>query len=177
MADQSSRTALLLIDLEREWTDPDSSYYLGRGNLDEYCDTINRLIAWARANQTTVIFIRNISREPQEPFADGSDNAELLPQLHADESDAVIEKERIDPFYGTELDKELGEIDRVIVAGILTNLCVRSAVEAAYDRDFAITLVEDCCLAMDDETHAFTVRDLRETRPEIAVTTLDGLYG
>ena len=58
------------------------------------------------------------------------------------------------------------------VGGILTNLCVRSLVSDAYDRGFAITIVEDCCTAFDETTHNFTLKDLKTTREEIEIVKL-----
>ncbi len=58
------------------------------------------------------------------------------------------------------------------MAGILTNLCVRSAVQDAYDRDFEIVVIQDCCKASNIETHRFTIKDLKATRGEIIFLNL-----
>jgi nicotinamidase-related amidase len=63
-------------------------------------------------------------------------------------------------------------IKRVIVAWILTNLCVRSFIQDAYDREFAITVIKDCCVAHTLETQEFTFYDLAQTREEIEFTDL-----
>jgi nicotinamidase-related amidase len=64
-------------------------------------------------------------------------------------------------------------MDKIIVAGILTNLCVRSLVPDAYDRNFDVTIINDCCIAFTKEIHEFTLKDLKETRPEIQIEKLD----
>ncbi|PIR58958.1 MAG: hypothetical protein COU69_02780 [Candidatus Pacebacteria bacterium CG10_big_fil_rev_8_21_14_0_10_56_10] len=41
-------------------------------------------------------------------------------------------------------------------AQLQSHLCVRSLVQDAYDRDFDIAVIKDCCVAFDQETHDFT---------------------
>lgn len=68
------------------------------------------------------------------------------------------------------MDQELTGIKTVIVCGILTNLCVRSFIQDAYDRDFKITVIKDCCIAHTPEIQEFTFFDLAQTREEIDFT-------
>ena len=64
-------------------------------------------------------------------------------------------------------------INEIVVAGILTNLCVRSLVQDAYDRDFKITVVKDCCVSFNQVTQDFTFKDLKETREDIEFVNLN----
>jgi len=43
----------------------------------------------------------------------------------------------------------------------------------AYDRDFKITIIKDCCRAFDAETHEFTIKDLKATREEIEMVNVN----
>ena len=70
------------------------------------------------------------------------------------------------------MEKELDGIKQVIVCGILTNLCVRSFIQDAYDREFLITVIQDCCVAHTPEIQDFTFYDLAQTREEIDFTNL-----
>jgi ureidoacrylate peracid hydrolase len=65
------------------------------------------------------------------------------------------------------LDQELSGIKTVIVSGILTNLCVRSFIQDAYDRDLKITVIKDCCVAHTSDIQEFTFYDLSQMREEI----------
>jgi ureidoacrylate peracid hydrolase len=58
-------------------------------------------------------------------------------------------------------------VKNVVVCGILTNLCVRSFIQEAYDRDMKITVIKDCCAANTPEKQEFTFADLKDTREEI----------
>jgi nicotinamidase-related amidase len=43
----------------------------------------------------------------------------------------------------------------------------------AYDRDFEIIVIKDCCVALDKETQEFTFKDLKATREEIEFLNAD----
>jgi hypothetical protein len=36
-----------------------------------------------------------------------------------------------------------------------------------------VTIINDCCIAFTKEIHEFTLKDLKETRPEIQIEKLD----
>ncbi|MFZ5341298.1 MAG: isochorismatase family protein [Patescibacteria group bacterium] len=55
----------------------------------------------------------------------------------------------------------------------MTNLCVRSLIQDAYDREFNISVIKDCCKSFDEETQEFTFNDLKTTREEIEFINLN----
>lgn len=162
--------ALILVDFQNEWVDSNSEYYVG--DISKAIEKTNILVNWARKNEVKVIFTRHVEPGSTKEFADSSINSELIPEISRNDSDIVITKNKISPFYKTNLENELKGVDEIIIAGILTNLCVRSLVADAYDRDFGITIIDDCCLAFTKEIHQFTLKDLKETRPEIQIKKL-----
>lgn len=166
-------TALIIVDPEKEWASQESDYYVGEPT--SYVERTNELIGHARGQGWRVVFTRHVE-EGGTAFKEAA-GAEFLDGLDVQESDPVIVKHRISPFYRTNLDETLEGVERIVIGGILTNLCVRSLAEGAYDRDYEITIVSDCCLAFDDETHAFTLRDLKVTREGIEIMDLAELLG
>jgi nicotinamidase-related amidase len=165
MAPRAARRALILVDFEREWTDRNSDYFVG--DISGVIERTSRLIDFCRKKGYRIIFTRHVEDDPGGAFARGSGNVEIIPGLHRKDSDVLITKSRISPFFRTGLEKELEGTGGIVAAGILTNLCVRSLVQDAYDRDFDITVIKDCCVAFDKKTQEFTFRDLKETREEI----------
>jgi len=163
--------ALILIDLENEWIDKNSEYFVG--NISELISKTNKLIKYCRDNNYKIIFITHIEKDSKKEFAENSENVQIIKDIHKKNSDILIKKFKISPFYNTSLEKDLKGIKEVVVCGILTNLCVRSFVEGAYDREFDITIIDDCCVAFDDKTHKFTLRDLKSTREEIKILNLE----
>lgn len=162
--------ALILVDMENEWTDKNSDYFVG--DISKLIDKINKLIDFCRGQGYKIIFIRHVEKDSDSAFKDNAPNTEIISSLNKQPSDTLITKYKISPFYQTSLETELEGIEDIVVAGILTNLCVRSTVQDAYDRDFNITVIEDCCTAMDKKTHDFTLKDLKETREEIEILKL-----
>ncbi|MEI7604021.1 MAG: isochorismatase family cysteine hydrolase [bacterium] len=167
-------TALILIDIEREWINEKSDYFIG-SDLQNYIKNINSILDFSRESGYKIIFIRHIEKDSASSFIENDDSTEILSGINLKKSDIVIDKYNISSFYKTELEKELIDVKNVLVTGILTNLCVRMFVEEAYDRKFGITIVEDCCTTFSEKIHSYTIKDLQITRPEINVTTLDNL--
>jgi len=163
--------ALILVDFENQWLDKSSEYYVG--NIDKLLTKTNQLIDYCRSKGYKLIFTRHVELDSDAEFAPNSKAVDIISKLHKQKSDILITKHKISPFYQTNLDQELKSIKSVIICGILTNLCVRSAIQDAYDRDLDITVIKDCCVAFDKPTQAFTFKDLKATREEIQFLNLN----
>ena len=162
--------ALILVDFEKEWTDKGSDYFVG--DISKVIQRTNKLIDACRARGYKIIFTTHMEKDSEDAFAENSKNVEIIPELHKKSSDILIKKNKISPFYKTSLDRKLKEIKQIVVCGILTNLCVRSLVQDAYDKEFGITIIKDCCVSMDKKTQDFTFKDLKATREEIEFLNL-----
>ena len=158
--------ALVLVDFENEWIDKNSDYFIG--DISGVIERTNELIDFCRQNKYKIIFTTHVEKSGSA-FTSKSKNVEVIKQLHKNSKDVVVIKNKISPFYKTKLEKELNGIRKIVIAGILTNLCVRSLAQDAYDRDYKITIIDDCCVAMDKKTHEFTLKDLKATREEIEI--------
>lgn len=164
-----SKTALILIDFQNAWTDDQSDYYVG--NLKELIAKTNYLINYAKNMGYKIIFTRHI--EQQWDFSEHNINSHIMEGIEKSSTDIVIDKNKISSFYKTKMDEELNGIENLVVCWILTNLCVRSFVQDAYDRDYKIVIIKDCCTAFDKKTHDFTLEDLKHTREEIDILELE----
>jgi nicotinamidase-related amidase len=168
-----AKRALVLIDMQKEWVDSDSEYFVGQ--MTGLIEKTNKLIDYCREKRYKIIFTAHVENDEGEAFQDGTPNIEIIEELKKKSTDRIIIKNKINPFYKTKLENELSLVTEVVVGGLLTNLCVRSFVEAAYDREHDITVVKDCCRAFDDDAHEFTFEDLKNTRPEINFIDLKNL--
>jgi len=164
-----TKTALIVIDFQNAWTDDQSDYYVW--NLKELITKTNYLINYARNMDYKIIFTKHIEQEWD--FAEHSVNSHIMDWIEKSDTDTVIQKHKISSFYKTNMEQELDWIENVVVCWILTNLCVRSFVQDAYDRDYKIVLIKDCCIAFDKKTHEFTLEDLKHTREEIDILELE----
>ena len=160
-------TALVLIDFQQEWINPESEYYIG--DIQDVITKVNYLIDHCRTRGFKIIFTKHREIDSLEYFWP---ETQIIASLKKEDTDTVIIKNKISPFYNTSLEKELDGIKQVIVCWILTNLCVRSFIQDAYDREFGITVIQDCCVAHTLEIQEFTFYDLAQTREEIDFTNL-----
>ena len=160
--------ALVIIDYQKEFINSDSGYFVG--DVNEKIEKLNKLIKSFRDQNFPIIFTAHIDPESEDEFKEGTESVEIIEDLDFQkDKDILITKNKISPFFKTELEtklKELG-VEEVVVTGFLTNLCVRSFIADAYDRGYSIKVVEDTCAALDQETHDFTIKDFKNTRPEI----------
>ncbi len=164
------KKALLLIDFQKEWLDKNSDYYVG--DISSAITTTNQLLDFCRSQDYKIIWTQHIEKDTDDAFVENSSNVEIIDELNKKDDDTFITKNKISPFFKTNLEKELLGIEEIVVCGILTNLCVRSVVQDAYDRNFDIKVIKDCCMAFDDETQNFTFKDLKATREEIEFLNL-----
>ena len=75
----------------------------------------------------------------------GSEDAELLPEVHRAPGHFTLVKTRYSAFFKTDLAERLHdqEIQRVIVTGAYTHYCVNSTVFDAYAHDFVPGIITD----------------------------------
>jgi nicotinamidase-related amidase len=158
---------LLVVDFQEEWQDKKSDYYLGQ--FKNQLRNTRLLIEHFHRNGWPVILTRHVEVGSTTAFAEGTKNTQIASDLSVGPADRVITKNKISPFYNTELEKMLKELatDELVVGGIMTNLCVRSAVSDAYDRGYRIKVVTDACVSDSAEVDRFTFKDLKKTRPEV----------
>lgn len=142
------RTALLLVDFQREYFDgklpiPDGPLALA---------VAQRLVAAAEKVGVSVIHIHHVAANPAAPlFACGSSGAEpveaLLPAAHH----ATVIKRLPSGFAGTELLELLRqrECERVIVCGLMTHNCVDATTRDALHLGFAPIVVSDASATRD----------------------------
>lgn len=81
---------------------------------------------------------------------EGSTAVEIMPQLEKRPEDIVIVKQRYSPFLNTDMELVLRSLkaDTLFLVGANTNNCVLSTAFEAFNRDFKVVLIEDCCASM-----------------------------
>ena len=95
-------------------------------------------------------------------LAAGSWDAEVCAELGCGPDDLVVDKVRFDAFQWTSLEpllRGLG-VTRLMICGVVTNICVESTARSAFMRDFAVTLIEDCCAAKTRRLHELALEVL-----------------
>ena len=96
-------------------------------------------------------------------FKLGSWGTEVHAALAPEPGDFDIVKHRVSPFYGTNLEPILRAhgIQRIFLSGVSTVAVVQGTVRDAHDRDYVVTVLEDCCAAASAEDPDAAIRVLQ----------------
>lgn len=176
------KSMLLVMDMMNDLVHPDgvnAKTYVARGTeRGMYANTV-RAIASARAANVKIGYVRvGFSPDyrecpPNSPiFSKARDNGlfklgtwgtEIYHEFAPQPGDFDIVKHRVSPFYGTSLEPILRAqgIGRLVLCGVSTNGVVQGATREGHDRDYACTILEDCCCGATDEEHEFALGGLR----------------
>ncbi|MBV8326511.1 isochorismatase family cysteine hydrolase [Chryseobacterium sp.] len=87
--------------------------------------------------------------------ADMKEWVRIHPDLSPEEQDIVITKKRISAFTGSDLEVVLRGLDirHLVLTGVATSGVVLSTIREASDKDYQLTVIEDCCKDGDEEVH------------------------
>lgn len=91
----------------------------------------------------------------------GADTIDQLLQM-GDRITYVAGKSGFNAFSHTELDRALQakNVKHVLVAGMLTSLCIDSTARAAYERGYSVTILSDCCLGRTNPEQEFFMQNV-----------------
>ena len=89
------------------------------------------------------------------PAYNSNDASNLHPSLQVVPGAIQVEKKRISAFTGSDLEVILRsqQITQLILCGVATSGVVLSTLREAADKDYAITVLQDCCTDADKEVH------------------------
>ena len=161
--------ALVLVDVQRDFWRP-------LANLQPFAsfpENMRRLLTAARAHGLTVLhtqaffapsrsdwmlFYRPNGRG-QIPCVSGTGGEVIEDFAAPKDGEPIIRKQTFDGFIGTNLEQSLRErkIKAILVAGLVTSVCVLFTATAAYVRRFVPIVVTDAC-ADSPESHDAALR-------------------
>ncbi len=190
---QPYNTALLVIDMERDFVDEGAVQETPGGRA--LIPTINRLAVWAREQGLPVIFTYEMHRADRSDYGieleydpvhclEGSAGCELASALEVRDSDyRIVGKRRYDAFLGTDLDLLLRskKVENLICCGVTTHVCVMSTVFTARNLDYRVLLARDAVAAVSPDHQAAALLCMSDVFAYITtsadVTTLWDLRG
>lgn len=110
-----------------------------------------------RKNVITDASLRGPAAHP--PVVKGSFESRNVDELPIQPEDHEVLKPRYSPFMNTDLDLQLRArgIDTIMLGGISTNLGVESCARTAFDLDYNVVVISDCCWASDTEIHKWSL--------------------
>jgi len=142
-------TALLLIDIQNDYFENGASALV---NAETACTNAKLILDHFRAKELPVIHVQHIAIRPGSTFfLPGTKGAEIHPDLTPAEGEQVIMKNFPNSFRETALLDYLKShsIQKLVVCGMMTQMCIDATVRAAKDFGFEITLIGDACATKD----------------------------
>ena len=93
----------------------------------------------------------------------------IHPMLGPEPGDIVVTKHRVSAFTGTDLEMLLRarDIETLVLFGIATSGVVLSTLLHAFDADFRILVIGDCCKDRDAELHQALLHSLFAQRGDV----------
>ena len=143
------RLALLLVDVNRSFFDTDGPFHYP-GALDNL-GPLHQLLEAARDGKRLIVHAREAHRKglldyerpklPEHSYL-GDRDQEPYPGFEERPGEIVIHKRRFSAFFATDLALLFQEqgTERVIIAGVKTNVCIRASVQDAFAYGFRPTI-------------------------------------
>ena len=167
------KPAILIIDVLQDF------FRQGRlkDHREQLVNAINDLVRIGREKNVPIIWVRQefeddlsdaflaMKKSGRKITIKNTEGCQLLPELSRIAHDHEVVKKRYSAFFGTNLDDlllQLG-VDTLILAGVNTHACVRTAAIDGYQRDYEIVLATDCIDSYDDEFHKVSLRYLSQS--------------
>ncbi|WP_421900878.1 cysteine hydrolase family protein [Maridesulfovibrio sp.] len=140
-----SKKALIIIDIQNDYF-PGGKFTLE--NSEQAGTKAAQVLDHFRKIAQPIIHIQHISvQEGAFFFLPETEGAEIHNCVKPQENEAVILKNYPNSFRKTSLDAELKKlgVDKLVITGMMSNMCVDATTRAASDMGYKCTVVHDAC--------------------------------
>lgn len=131
---------------------------------------IRRIVQAARAHMIPIIYV-NDSHLPTDPeiriwgehSMKGSEGSSIIGELRPLDTDFVLEKRTYSAFFETGLDMLLRSlrIERVVLTGIHTHICIKHTAADAFFRGYRVVVVKDATATFKEEDHELALEYMK----------------
>ncbi len=135
----------------------------------------SELLSFFRQQSLPIFHVQHISRRPGASFfLPDSFGAEIHSLVRPQEGEILVQKQFPNSFRDTDLLVRLKsqEVSRLVVAGMMTHMCVHAAVRAAVDYGLECRVVADACA-----TRALQYGDRLVSAQDVQAAFLAALIG
>ena len=136
-------TALLMIDVQREYFTPESPLWIPDGPL--VLERLQSLLEHARKTGTGVVHVQHHEVAGSEVFATGTPLVETMDEVAPAAGEPLIVKHLPGSFDDTDLDAVLEAMGArtVVVAGFMTHMCCDTTAREAQARGYDVVFLTD----------------------------------
>ncbi len=161
--------AVLIIDMLRGFLEEGYPLYIGE-KCRQIIPNVKHLLEQELERGSRIFFICD-NHDPDDlefkmfpPHCiEGTVEAEVIPEL-AKYPGEIIPKKRYSGFFGTSLEEKLRQFkpEKLIICGVLTNICVMHTTADARNRDYEVEVPTDCVASPDGEAHRFALEHIEK---------------
>lgn len=186
--DPRHAVALVLIDVNHSFFDPDGAFYYPEAK--QVLSPLKRLLEAAREGGRLIVHAREVhhpglydfelAKLPRHNLKDEHDT-EPVEGFEEGGNVVLVSKRRYSAFFATDLALLLREqaVERVVVAGVKTNVCIRATVQDAFAHGFHPIVPRQAVNSNQPHLHAAALEDIERyfgevTDLEAAVQLLRG---
>lgn len=161
-------TALLVVDMQRDFCHPDGALY--SEHSEEIIPNVNEVVKEVDAR---VFYTADSHEEDADEFdkwgrhcVTGTWGYTFHPDLYVDYQATEIQKDTYDAFHDTDLHEQLQNLDieKLIICGTLVNVCVQETASSAALHGYDVSVVEDA------------VGYINDAQKQAALNHMDFLY-
>jgi len=174
----ADKTAVIIVDMLNDFVRPNGALPVpGAENL---IPNQQRILEKAREEGLFVVYVADHHMPDDEEFdvwgahaVEGTEGAQVIDEIASKGNEKVIPKRRYSGFFGTDLDLTLREhdIEKVIIFGVLTDICVNYTSAGATARGYDAVVVSDAVSSNDEEDHKFALKHMQKVHDTEVVTT------
>ncbi len=138
-------TALLLIDIQNDY------FHGGRMEVEGSLRAslkAREILTSCREKNVPVVHIQHVAIRPGSTFfLPDSEGVKIHANVAPRPGEVIFQKNYPNSFRDTPLLRHLQDhgINHVVVAGMMTHMCVDATVRAAFDHGLEITVIHDAC--------------------------------
>jgi len=174
------RCALLIVDMNNYFSDP-----RGRGFFSAAAAIVPQiqiLMNCFRRSKRPVLFTRHGHDGPDDTFALGrfftdfiardSADAQIIDALSPLQEEPVFEKKTYDAFLNAGLEAYLktAGVSQLLIAGVLTQMCVETTARTAFCRNFDVFIPADATATTTPEIHLRSLHGMASAVAKILCT-------
>ncbi|MDR6457787.1 nicotinamidase-related amidase [Chryseobacterium vietnamense] len=170
-------TALIIIDVQNDYF-PGGKMTLEKS--EQAAENARSILDYFRKNNLPVIHVQHISTNDGATFfLPGTEGAEINPLVLPREDEKVLVKHFPNSFRETDLLNYLQskKIKNLVIAGMMTDVCVESTTRAAFDFGFTNTIIGDATATRNRELNGEVIKAEEVQRSFLAgISALGNLY-
>ncbi len=162
------RAALLILDMQGYFLNPDSHAYIPSAKA--IVPGLNQVAAYFRSKKRPVIATKHINTVENagmmgswwsELITDNHSLSDIHPDLGIIRGE-ILSKSQYDAFYQSELATVLNtsRIDQLVIGGVMTHLCCETTARAAFVRGFEVFFLVDGTATYNREYHQASLQNL-----------------